>query len=77
MPNVLVRDVDAKALAKLKARAKRNGRSLGAELRLIVEEAASVVDMETARKEAARIRAKLSGRHHTPAAELLREDRER
>ena len=37
MPDVLVRDVDESALAKLKARAQANGRSLGAELKRILE----------------------------------------
>ncbi len=57
MAQVLVRGVDPEVLDKLKARAKRNGRSVGAELRSILEEAAREVRYrflgETARKVAA------------------------
>jgi hypothetical protein len=77
MPDVLVRDVDATALAKLKERARTNGRSLGSELRLILEQAARTVDMATARAEAERMTELLAGRPHTDSAELLREDRRR
>ena len=49
MPDVLVRDVDEAALARLKERAKGNSRSLGAELKIIIEQAARQVNMATAR----------------------------
>jgi plasmid stability protein len=75
MPDVLVRDVDESALAKLKERARGNGRSLGAELKLIVEQASRTVDMVTARARAEEMSRRLAGRHHTDGAELLREDR--
>jgi plasmid stability protein len=77
MPDVLVRDVDEVALAKLKARARGNGRSLGAELKLILEQAAQRVDMTTARCLAEEMSRRLAGRPHTDSAELLREDRRR
>jgi plasmid stability protein len=77
VPDVLVRDVDEAALAKLKVRARGNGRSLGAELKLILEDAAQRVDMATARALAEEMSRRLSGRPHTDSSELLREDRRR
>ena len=77
MPDVLVRDVNESALARLKERAKSNGRSLGVELKLILEQAAKQLDMTTARELAERMSRRLEGRHHTDSAELMREDRDR
>jgi hypothetical protein len=74
MPDVLVRDVDAEALAALKERARRNGRSLGAELKLVIEQAARQLDMVTARALAEEMTRRLGGRRHTDSAHL-REDR--
>lgn len=76
MPQVLVREVDPTILAKLKARARQNGRSLEAELRLILQQAAGenpasiLPDIE-------RVRALFAGRSFSDSTELLREDRER
>lgn len=75
MPDVLVRDVDETALTRLKERAKGNGRSLGAELKLIIEQASHRDDMNTARMLAERMTRRLADRPHTDSAELLREDR--
>jgi plasmid stability protein len=75
MPDVLVRDIDESALAKLKARAQANGRSLGAELKRILERSAQRADMTTARAAAEEMSRRLAGRPHTDSAELLREDR--
>jgi plasmid stability protein len=77
MPDVLVRDVDETALARLKEKAKSNGRSLGVELKFILEQAAKQLDMLTARELAERMSRSLDGRQHTDSAELLREDRDR
>ena len=76
MANVLVRDLEEKLVEKLKKRAARNGRSLQAELTLIIEQAAAV-DMIDARALAAQIRRKLSGRKHSDSTLLIRDDRER
>ena len=76
MAQVLVRDLDDAAVEKLKARAKRNGRSLEAELRLILEGSARA-DMPEARRLAERIRAELSGREHSDSVDLVSEDRDR
>lgn len=75
MSQVLVRDIDPAALARLKARAARSGRSLQAELKAILEEAAAPVADGVAL--AARVRRSLAGRPHSDSAELLTEDRAR
>ena len=76
MPDVLVRDVDAKVLERLKKRAAENGRSLQSEVRSLINssvEDPKLTDAAVARK----IRNALRSRHHTDSAELLREDRAR
>lgn len=76
MAQVLIRDVDPEVVDRLKARALRNHRSLEAELRLIVTEAAEApaIDLQT---EVARVRALFTGRRFDDSTALLREDRER
>ncbi len=75
MPNVLVRDLSDKALARLKARAGARGHSLQAELKGILEQAAkSGPDIATL---AARIRRRLGGRRHSDSARLIAADRAR
>ncbi|HZT41035.1 MAG TPA: hypothetical protein VFA07_02540 [Chthonomonadaceae bacterium] len=76
MSQVLVREVDPVVLEKLKARAMHNGRSLEAELRVILRQAAGV-DMEAALQELKRIQADFAGRTFSDSTELLREDRQR
>ena len=76
MARVLIRDLDERAVEKLKARALRNGRSLQAELQFIVERAATT-DMIDRRGVAARIRRKLSDRKHSDSAALVADDRRR
>lgn len=76
MPSVLVRDVDISTLKKLKLKAAREGRSLQAEVQLILDRAVQsepLSELETARK----IRSALGTREQTDSAELLREDRRR
>jgi antitoxin FitA len=76
MARVLIRDLDERTIARLKARAARNNRSLQAELRRIVERAAAM-DVGEAAAVAAAIRRKLSGRRHSDSAALIAEDRRR
>ena len=76
MARVLIRDLDDAVVEKLKERASRNGRSLQAELQIIVERAASV-DVIDSRALAARVRRKLSGRKHSDSAALVADDRRR
>ncbi len=76
MARVLIRDLSQRTVERLKARAARNGRSLQAELQIIVERAAAT-DIVESRAVAARIRRKLSGRKHSDSAALLADDRRR
>jgi antitoxin FitA len=76
MAQVLIRDVEAAVMGRLKERARKQGRSLEAELRLILEQAAAV-DLEDARRLATRIRRLLAGRTHSDSAALVAEDRRR
>jgi plasmid stability protein len=76
MAEVLVRDLNDEALKALKRRAAGNGRSLQAEVKLILEQAAvpGLVDhVKLARK----IRRLIGAGPHTDSAVLLREDRDR
>jgi plasmid stability protein len=76
MPNVLVRDIETAVVEALKSRAALNGRSLQAELKSILEQAAQVA-MTDARTLAARIRRSLEKGLHSDSAALLAEDRQR
>ena len=76
MAQILVRKLPDAVVERLKARAKRNSRSLEAEVRAILED--SVAKDKAAFLNAAdEMRARLSGRNHTETLELLREDRDR
>ena len=81
MPDVLVRDIQSEVVESLKNRAALNGRSLQAELKIILEQAAQS-KVEDARKLAAKIRRslkdhKLNGEEYSDSAALLTEDRRR
>ena len=76
MAKVLIRDLNDRTIERLKRRAARNGRSLQAELQMIVERAATV-DVIESRDVAARIRRKLSDRKQSDSAALLADDRRR
>jgi plasmid stability protein len=76
MAQIIVRNLDDVVVERLKARARVNGRSLEAEVRLILEQSAKV-DTATARQMALDIRMRLKGRKFPDVAELIREDRER
>ena len=76
MAQVLIRDLKAGVVARLKARAKRRGRSLQIELKEILETAARQTPVE-ARAIADRIRRQLVGRVQTDSVELVAEDRAR
>jgi len=76
MAQVLIRDVNPETVSKLKSRAQRNRRSLEAELRIIVEQAAeeSAIDMLA---EVNRVRALFADRRFDDSAGLLNADRDR
>ena len=78
MSDILVRGMKSSTVQKLKARAKRNHRSLQSEAKQILENAAGY-SMEEFLAGAAELRKKLGadGRVVSDSVELLREDRER
>ena len=76
MAEVLVRDLSAATIERLKRRARHNRRSLQAELKQILEEAAPL-SMEEFQVVAERIRQSLEGRRHSDSVRLVREDRNR
>ena len=77
MPNVLVRDVEDSVLDRLKLRAKRQNRSLQAEMKIILQDAAArrepLSELQLIRK----IRSLNTRVNKTDSADLLREDRDR
>lgn len=76
MAQVLVRGLDPGVVQTLKDRARANGRSLEAELRSVIEQAAGT-NVAGARELAARIRRRLGSRSHSDSAVLVSEDRDR
>jgi plasmid stability protein len=76
MAQIIVRNLDDSVVERLRSRAKSNGRSLEAEVRLILEQSAKA-DMAIARSMAIDMRQRLRGRKFPEVAELIREDRER
>lgn len=78
MAQVLVRNLDEKTVAQLKKRAAENGRSLQAELRLLLEQAVRPDGMDTwQRVEQFRAKMKKSQRNFSDSTTLIREDRTR
>jgi len=80
MATINVRQLDDDVVRRLKHRASANNRSLEGEVRDILE--AAVEEDATAKLDAflartARLRQATEGRAHTPAEELIREDRDR
>ena len=74
MSDLLIKNIEQKVLNGLKARAKRNNRSLQSEIVIILTEAANYTpskDTEIARY----IKDSLRGRKHSDSTELLREER--
>ena len=76
MPEVLVRKLDKEAIQALKQQAKQHGRSLQAELKAILEDAARRAQLDPA-KELGRVRSLFKGRRFSDSAGLIREDRGR
>ncbi len=76
MAQVLIRDLDDETVKRLKERAKRQGRSLEGEARLILTRAAGMSFGE-ARKVARRWHKRLAGRVLPDSTGLIRKDRQR
>ncbi len=77
MPRVLVRDLDAAVVERLKQRARLHGRSLQKEATAILEAAAITMTMDEARQVADGWQHRFGDRQFDDSAELIREDRER
>jgi plasmid stability protein len=73
---LLIRDMQVETVERLKARAKRHGRSLQGEVKAILEEAAGY-SMQEAHAVSEAWAARLAAREFSGSAELIREDRER
>jgi antitoxin FitA len=76
MANLSVRNLDDELVLRLKRRAGRHGRSAEAEAREILRSSLSGEAETDFDVLAAELRALTSGRHHTPAEELLRQGRD-
>jgi antitoxin FitA len=76
MARILIRDLDDETVKRLKDRARRHGRSLEGEARLILTQAAGIT-FDEARKLARQWHKKLAGRELSDSTELIREDRRR
>ena len=77
MPDLLIRDLKPSTHELLRRRAETSGRSLQAEVQMILDSAARASDVDAARELADRISARLSGREHPDSAALVREVRDR
>jgi plasmid stability protein len=76
MAQILVRDLDAGVLGRLKARAKQHGRSLQGEMKVILIEAIDL-SLREATAVSAQWHKRLAGRAFSDSAKLIREDRNR
>ena len=80
MATVLVRDLDETTVERLRDRAKKNGRSLEAELRLVLRDVANslppFMTLEEFREHTRELRESLGSRVFSDTSELLREDRD-
>jgi len=74
MANLLIRDLDADVLARLKAAAKSRGRSLQGEIHDALERAATSSLADT-RRLSARWLKRLRGSSQSDSTRLIREDR--
>jgi plasmid stability protein len=76
MAQVLVRDLDSDVVETIRESARRHGRSLEAELRLILESAARARSTDFWQT-AERLRKRTTNRQRTDSAALIRTDRNR
>ncbi len=76
MPQVLIRDLDPAVVRKLKSRARHHHRSLQAELKDVLEQAATMNAVDI-RAKVKRIRAMFVGRTFSDSSTLIRRDRAR
>ncbi len=74
MPGIFVRGLKAKTIKRLKDRAKRNGRSLQSEAKLLLERSAGSEDVRAVLD---RWKERFDKRRFKSSADLIREDRTR
>ena len=77
MAQILVRNLDERAVKRLKARAQRKGHSLQTEVKGILEQQAAVLDWEEAWKRVDSIRRSFGNRRFDDSAKIIRKDRDR
>ena len=75
MANILIRDLDDEVLARLKATAKAQGRSLQAEIHEVLQ-GASVRNLAETRRLSAQWLKRLGGSSQSDSTRLIREDRD-
>jgi len=75
MANILIRDLDAEVLARLRTAAKRHGRSLQGEIHDALGRAARS-DLAETQRLSARWLKRLRGSSQSDSARLIREDRD-
>ncbi len=75
MPDILVRNLAPETVKRLKARARRHGRSLQSEAKIVLEDAAGA-SVEEVLAAARDWRTKL-GRRFDDSVDLIRQDRDR
>jgi len=76
MAQLLIRGLETETLERLKALARRHGRSLQGEVKVILIEAAMLFNRE-ARAVSGRWHKRLAGRIASDSAKLIRQDRNR
>ena len=76
MAQILVRNLAAKVVNRMKAKAKKHNRSLEAEVKTVIEREAEKADWDDWLKEAERIRKSFGDQVFSPSADLIREGRE-
>jgi plasmid stability protein len=74
MPGIVVRGLKTQTIKKLKDRARRNGRSLQSEAKLLIEQSAGAEDVRAMFE---RWKRQLGGRRLASSVELIRQDRGR
>ncbi len=76
MPDILIRGLEPETIRRLKARAKRHGRSLQSEAKLLVEQATGAGGQRVAAM-LDRWQRHFAGQRFSGSARLIREDRKR
>jgi plasmid stability protein len=77
MPQLLVRDLDSKVVARLKEQARQNHRSLQGEVKAILEQAAATATRDEALAVLDKWRRRWGERVFSDSTPFIREDRER